>query len=335
MANGEGLATPAVGLGPDDEPQIDPQEALDYLEVRCVCNDGHTVSISAVENMISVGRGEEEDDFSEEDAELEDVLGQIEAAFNHRKKKLGTAYPFEMDETGRLVRYCPVPANGPQPYVACLLVSYTTRFGYLGSEAFRETRAHLRQRVFQILATLALVGYAGRSAVSLGWPRREQETLLAALHRAWEWGSHLQPKAAPGHFANPDAKDGGVDVFGWSQIVGNEAVPDHYWGQAASGNNWKSKPVKPDADEFVRCFIDGHTVNNVYATIIPFDRNSGDRDHVYQEGRHGKIIDRMTLPKYYAAAIEIASGGQQMDEVDHVTEVDVWIERMTALLRSA
>lgn len=311
---------------------LDPREATDYLEVLALLNGSANVNL--LRNAIIIQDDEEGEGIGNEDAAWEDAQGQVEKIWRRRKQNLGQAYPFALNETGFLLTHLVEQNEVADAYRVCVLVTYMTRHGLLEANSFAAPKKELRTRVFQVLATLTVAGWARNCAVSVGWPRREKEAILAALDRARGWGSQLVPKAEPGYLANPDAKDGGVDVLGWGIVQGNALMPVSHWGQAASGENWKQKPIRFDVVNFVSDFLDGDPANKLHATIIPFDRDPADSENVWLEGKHGTIIDRLALPAHYVSAIELAGAGVMMDEIDHINEVSDWVSDVLIALRA-
>ena len=98
----------------------------------------------------------------------------------------------------------------------CLIASHISNSSIF-KRAPREAKflTRFRNRVYQIMGTLAVAGRAGGPSVSVGFPRESKETILDALRRAEGWGFGLAPRDKPGRHSQPQAKDGGIDVIGW------------------------------------------------------------------------------------------------------------------------
>ena len=319
-----------------DRGNTDFEAALDWLECVAIVNPNCRAQLRAVLDNYRIEDDEPEsdqiDDSSYEDAEL----AEIETLHNLRKEALGDAYPFELSENGTELIYLRDSVGHPaDAYIMCLLVSANRRLPGGWHSELDHLKLELTQRIIQLVATVALAGVAKGPAISLGWPRENDPTIIGILNRAAGMGSCVVPNEKPNLLiARSGDKDGGVDILAWERVIAPQATPGHVWlGQVASGLNWIDKSVIQDRQVFMEGYIHSPgTPNWNGATIIPFTR---DRDHIrrsQQDYRHGKILDRHSLPTYFAEGLRLYAAGVPMDESVNVPELARWNREMIAAL---
>jgi hypothetical protein len=182
----------------------------------------------------------------------------------------------------------------------------------------------LRNRIFQILSTLAMAGLSGGPAISVGWPRVSGETIVALMRRAAANGAGFGVRNPPGIYVPPDEKDGGIDVMAWTP----EQTPppsNLFFGQTASGNNWPGKPASEHAKLFANNYLqDIMTGNRSYATIIPF-RVWDQRQWNAQNLFHRSLVERLRLPCHAYRGLQQAQNGVMVDEADQIDNVVDWL----------
>ena len=273
---------------------------------------------------------DEEDETYYADAMMEDVRARMENEIEFRKKALDTAYPYELDPLGEELKLVGnITHEDVAFYLCCLLSSYLNDKNDLidlaGIHDIDQIRNALRNDVFQILATYAMAGLAQGSAVRVGWPRENKETLLKALKRAVDWGIGLEVRSEPGPYTPSRTKDGGIDVLAWRN---NDRPPPAatWFGQVASGKNWKDKPAITEVDNFVGNFFKEHVRSNkLTCTIIPY-RISEEGIFYHEHCRHGAILDRTRLAREALAGLEMANKGQiKIDHLDDIYKVTEWV----------
>lgn len=312
--------------------QADDTEALvDYLELYALVHGR-----SQVRTVIDDLRIQTDVDFDliDQNAGEDAAMAEIERVVEERARHTGDHYPFTMsdraDEVVFIGRRDGNLTHGQEAYVTCLLISGFRRLAGGWDPELDELKVQMHQRVFQLLATIAVAGLSGRSAITLGWPRREGEEILAALARGYMRGSGVQPKQVPSAIARARDKDGGVDALGWS-VTGPAAVLPNaiWWAQVASGRGWRDKAVKQDATYFLQAYVDSAGQNQNYVTIIPFSRISETPDP-YIDFMHGKVLDRNELPSLFSSGLALSDSGIDIDEVQHLAELAAWNTAMIA-----
>lgn len=312
------LATPAVNAGAD--------LLVDWLELIAFFDE---FGRARVDDLTGAERTQQEqplDNIAAADQEDDRFREAIENEVEARKKALNGAYPFDLDRSGEELQLL-APRDHPAAcfYLTFLIASHLAGSAILVVPPSAELIQRLRNRVFQVLGTLAVAGLAQGPAVSVGYPRETKEAILDVLARAEGWGFGLKPRDKPGRHASPRAKDGGVDVIGWP--MGDRPPPPSIWfGQLASGNQWETKPMMLEYDLFVADFLeDQGTGQHNFLTMIPFRLVDGlefERASVV----HRYIADRCRGPLHALHALALPDRGIPLDEIQNVEQVIVWVQ---------
>lgn len=312
----------ALGSLPlDGEPDL----LVDWLELRAFLS-GRIARISEITGRFEIQVEEENEDNAEQDIITEQLKDDIWAEIDFRTKNLDHTYPFILSDDGESLKYNQdTGLESQELYVFCLIVSHMHKSPILMQPPTDENIRDVRKRLFQIVATLAVSGNIGGPAVSLGWPRESGETILATVRRALKSSGAGVARTAPSSTASPAAKDGGVDVLGWEPSKDNRPPPSRFvFGQAASGNNWRSKPVFPHAESVMHHYMSERpTCNLHYVTVCPL-RLSDDR--LYSASvEHREILDRTRTPYYAIEGLRAAGAERAVDEVKNIGQVTQWV----------
>lgn len=311
------VATPANGAGPDI--------LVDWLELVAFFDTFRRARVDDITGSLKTQEEAPPEDFGEADR-VDDVMREaIENEVNARKKALQAAYPFDLDDSGEELQLLHA-LETPQAafYLLCLVASHVTRSPILRETPSEALVRQMRNRAFQVLGTLAMAGFAQGPAVSVGYPRETKEAILDVLVRAELWGIGLTPRNKPGVHAVPQAKDGGIDVIGWPTT--DRPPPPHvYFGQLASGNNWRGKPADNEYPNFMDDFFDsrGGSQHN-FVTLIPF-RIIDELTFIRESKIHKAIFDRHRAPFHALGALALSEGGIEMDEVANVSQIADWL----------
>lgn len=316
------VATPATDAGADI--------LVDWLELTAFFDQFQRARVDDIAGSNRTQEETPEDDFGEADRQDDILRDAIEREVEVRRKALQAAYPFDLDGTGeelQLIR----AIDDPQAsfYLLCLIASHVTKSPLLREPPDDALVNRMRNRVFQVLGTLAVAGMVQGSAVSVGYPRETKETILDVLARAEGWGDGLSPRDKPGRHATPRAKDGGIDVIGWPTC---DRPPPHMvmFGQLASGQNWIDKPMTLEYDQFMNDFFeDRGTGQHMFATLIPFrvfDELAFQRANVV----HRSICDRHRAPLHALNALGLQDRGVPLDEIGNVGQIVAWLQEYRA-----
>ncbi|TDQ67221.1 hypothetical protein ATL17_1228 [Maritalea mobilis] len=320
--NVEPTATPSLS---DDEVTL-----TDWLELNAFFNEFHVARLDTIDAILGEQAEEHNDDFGESDRDKERIRESIENEIDERIKGCEGAYPFELSNDGEELT---LKENWREDtygfYIACLLTTHLSKKSLLDYDVQSQLIQILRNRIFQVISVFAMAGWNNGSAASIGWPRKNGNTILETLNRAAHRGAGIDPRKAPGKYTAPLEKDGGIDVISWS--VEDRPPPTRFsYGQVASGRNWRGKPVSVHVRTFEQNYIDmRHCGDVTSATLIPF-RIIDVKTWMSEHTSHGTILDRTRIPKYATKAIQILQNGIEFDEANGLPEIADWIQAMRA-----
>ena len=146
-------------------------EMVDWLELTALFDAYGVPRLDSLDGALDQLLPEPEDDIGYRDHLKEERRSDIENEIDARANQLGEAYPFRLSDEGE-----ELSVNGSSTdegnlfYLVCLITSHVTDSAILRVPPQGELLTRLRNRVFQILATLGLAGLAGGPALSVGWP---------------------------------------------------------------------------------------------------------------------------------------------------------------------
>lgn len=310
-------------------PPLDAQPVMqvDWLELVAFLSRRGVARLDRLTNALAIQGDEDLSDDAEADSIDDDRRALIEDEVEQRVGSLGAAYPFELSSDGEELRLKPAAhRRGGVFYLLCLIVSHVKKSPILLDVPSDGEIARVRKEEFQVLATLAIAGALNGPAISMGWPRATDETILDVLQRVTDMSGTGVPRSTPGPEASPAAKDGGMDVIGWQPANNGMPPPLAMWfGQAASGHHWKGKSAVHEAERFLESYFDFRPATNIAAaTVIPH-RISDDVQR--QLGRyHGHILDRLRTPGAALRGYELArQGAYHVDGSAAAVTISRWV----------
>jgi hypothetical protein len=326
--------------GPIDPPtlELEIDDLVDWLELSAVFSpfalsrtDALLGSLLEQENTVEVDTS----DIGEVDSRKEQLIERIENEIQLRQENIGDAYPFELSESGEELT---LVADWREPryafYLVCLVTTHVSGSAVLARPPVGNLLTSLRNDVFQIIATLGMAGLAAGPALSVGWPRRNGETIVQLMQRAAALGAGFSARPAPGPYVSPHEKDGGVDVIAWSTDGLPPPVTFHF-AQTASGKNWPGKPVDAHARVFSTAYLLDHQTGNLhYATVIPY-RVIDQKFWNSQSLLHRAILDRLRLPPKALRGLQLAESGVVVDGSDRLCEVTGWLHQFIDYAQAA
>lgn len=298
---------------------------VDWLELIAFFNEFGIARFDVLQGALTEQEEEPEENIGRNDRENETIIDEIENEIIAREKACNGSYPFELsDDAEELSLKAGWDAEEHSVYFVCLLTSHLTKNSLFGFKVDAALITRLRNRVFQIISTVAMAGFANGSAASTGWPRPNNEPIIETLKRAQARGAGFIVRDAAGPDTPRAEKDGGIDVISWS-VDDRDPPSILYYGQVASGNDWKGKPASTYEKSFATHYFHVWPRGNVaFATLIPF-RELDVSIWYDQNMQHGTLLDRTRVPRHAREGIALAASGQEMDEVDNFPEVMNWI----------
>lgn len=300
-------------------------ELVDWLELTALFDAFGVARTDALLGALAELGESAEDNIGERDRQREQLIEQIENEVEVRRTHLGDTYPFELNDTGdELIRNEVWQNQRFSFYLICLITTHVTGSTILRTPPAGELLTRLRNRIFQIVATLSLAGLSSGPAFSVGWPRQTGEVIVELLQRAADAGGGFTVRNPPGQYVSPKEKDGGVDVIAWTP--GGQPPPTaFYYGQTASGRNWPDKPVTDHARVFGKAYMEDHMTGNLlYFTLIPY-RVLDVSFFNTQSALHMGILERLRLPLRAWEGVQIAANGAPVDDAENIGELSQWL----------
>ncbi len=318
-------------LPPDDFGGSRPPDfdlAADYLELSAAVSCDR---LSTYADVIDALELPAEREFADVDAEIHDretvAFGAVER-IDSRKRALGTAYPFTVDDSGSVIAYIrDRPDLAQTAYLVSLLLSnlraITPLFDGTDLHPSDQEERTLRE-YFQYFATAALAAEVGGPAWSFGFPRPDGSSFIAKLREIWSIikdGNVKPHKSAPTF-----PKDDQVDIFACRER--RDGLPGFLFvaAQVATGKDWKGKSVKMHVKDVFpsRWFSPEPATKMVPYHVVPFARpDEKFRDDVLLLGN---VMHRIRVPYRVAEAEKLSSRGVEIEAYERLQGAVDWIE---------
>lgn len=309
-------------------------DLVDWLELSSFFNEYGTARLDDIISSLNEQAEEQEEDIGRLHVQIDSLVADIEDEIRFRENSCIDCYPFLLSENAEEMTLKPDYTNNKYVfYLVCLLTSHIPTDGLYDFKVDESIVNQLRNGVFQTISTLAMAGLTPGIAISVGWPRPSNQSILDVLQTGQQLGSGYQVRKEIGVFAPRNVKDGGVDVISWTD---SDRCPPSiiYYAQVASGKNWRGKPVTHYIEAFEDNFFEYRPRGNrAQATLIPFrviDNSIWMNEHV----AHGTLLDRTRLPYYANTGLTLAEKYNKIDEVNNLPAVTTWVSDFKSFVAS-
>lgn len=311
------MNAPTLGLGVDD--------LVDWLELVALFDKFGVARMDSLLGSLAELEPSAEDDIGRRDQEREQLIEKLETEVTFRQKSLEDTYPFELSAAGDELNLSPTWRDEPRLafYLVCLIATHTSGSPILRAPPVEGMLIELRNKIFQIVATLGLAGHSRGPAFSVGWPRQNGEKITELLTRAVAAGGGFTVRNPPSPYVAPQEKDGGVDVIAFT-LDGRPPPVAFYFGQTASGRNWEDKPVGVYVETFSGAYMLDPRGNPIHVTLIPHRVLDEARWNLMSH-RHKAILDRSRLPLRAWQGFQLAGTGVPIDGADLIDELRDWL----------
>ena len=306
----------------------DPDLAADYLELTAFFSSGHQALSQSITDALELAAEEDYETIEEELQAREEAASSAIARIGQRRRVLGDAYPFDVDDAGDVVTFeCGDLSFGQAAYLISLVLSHLSSVSdVLTGTPVHPTADEIRdlRNYFQYLSTAGLAAEIGGPAWSFGHPRPDGTGFIHKLTEIWTAlrdGSVNRDPSAP---AQP--KDDQVDVFAWREH--RDGLPGFLLAaaQVATGANWRAKSVKTQvAGVFAGRWFNPQPVTMLVPYhIVPFARPDDKfRDDVLVLGN---MLHRLRLPFRVMEAQELAKRGVAIEAFDELPNIVAWLQ---------
>lgn len=324
---------------PDEDSH--PTKFADWLELSALCSPNGRVGISELVSGTDLGENEESEDWSDDDVRQDHIVISTQSEIEDRRRIIGSDYPFKMDESGRHFSFTGgiTPVGGV--YLFSLFLSHAQDRTII-PEALAPKMNNYARNLFQACSTVAAGGYVRGVARSFGWPRPDHTAFLEALKITYKAFGDGVPVHKPRPAAPKWIKDGGIDIIAWERSIDGLAGTQYLIAQVASGENWKDKSVRSDAEILHEWwFTQRPASRHQCAMFMPFciEPEEGDDEDVTPQEmladymklltmEFGVVFYRYRLAHYAAKGLRLTEAGhvgvEGVGELQHIVD---WVEQ--------
>lgn len=278
---------------------------IDWLELTAFLSTERSAHLDLIGDAFGIAQDKEAADFGESDARLEDLYVSFSNEITTRQGVLGLdAYPFSMSANGEAVEMRAPTHFGHYSYLISLVIHHSWASGKLRCPTrLSKTETTMARSVFEVVCAIAALGFASGPSFLLGTNRSGADQLLERIKHICVVAGEGQAREALHRSAPEAANDDGVDIIAITPEADGPPARDFYFGQAASGKNFPSKPIKNVIDGFLEIWFSMRPANTKPLMFIPAILE--ETDSVYYTTRLGHMIHRMRLPKYAAAGADL------------------------------
>lgn len=323
------------------------QVKLDWMELSCLSNVYFILRISELRNLLENLDSFTSTDIGEEDAGVENEIQRTLEQYRQRQKILGDSYPFIFDEETQCLELKKANLEeltlDQHIYLYCLYFSHISKSRLFSGLA---VPSNADRDLLQIAATIGLAGFIQGQSLSFGWPRPNNSAFYSALSNAIHCIGEGRMKPLQDvntYLQSRPIKDGGVDVIAWNCHNPHDDLPGNKiicFAQVASGNNWRSKPVKDDIEVIQRHWLSRRIYRITDAIVIPFDFESDDetlkKDQVSLVAEEfGAVLHRLRLPTYFKKGMSLLQSNPQLliERGNEVNNISQYVISTTASLQ--
>jgi hypothetical protein len=324
---------------PDEDSH--PTKFADWLELSALCSPSGRVGISELVSGTDLEENEEAEDWSDDDIRQDDMVSSTQSEIADRRTYIGEDYPFEMDEYGRHFSFTGTVTPVGAVYLFSLFLSHAQDRTIIPEDWAPKLDNHARN-LFQVCSTVAAGGYVRGVARSFGWPRPDHTAFLEALKATYKVFGDGVPVDKPRPAAPKWIKDGGIDIVAWLRSIDGLAGTHYLIAQVASGENWKEKSVRQDAEILHNYWFTQRPASGYEcAMFMPFclEPELGDEEGVTQQERladhmklltieFGTVFYRYRLAHYASAGLRLTQGGhvgiEGVGELQHIVD---WVKQ--------
>jgi hypothetical protein len=326
----------------------------DWLELQAFGSPGGTAPLADINEAYEIEEDVEPDELDKENVELERRLQMLVTALDERAKVMGETYPFARDPEGIRITLKPELTPGGFAYLFCLVVSNSSKGGFLAGDGGCVPDMDEARKLFQICATVSAAGHARGPSFSVGWPRPDSSDFIAKLKGVYDLfgDGKVYDEVPPG--APDQVKDDEIDVISWTHAFGTKPPLGYFLGQAASGANWDGKSLKGSIDTFHGTWFSQQPASKAdFGIIIPYilpteadamdePRNDHeDQEEIEGELRRrsldfGKLLFRHRVARFVDEGNKLAAQGiQPIERLDHLDQIEGFVKGFQAQLATA
>lgn len=343
MTWGQSLAKPTMNRQFSVCPPVEVagRDLADWLELAAFLSQRGAARTADVNLGDEVAEDFEPVDLDEEN-ELRDRrrLSAL-AAIEERGRTMNGDYPFRVTDNGEELRLALEWGAGGTAYLLCLVLSQSVGDGLLAPDLRPDMKG--APDLFQVCATACAAGICRGPSFSLGWPRLDSSRFLEKLGQIYGSFGDGRPRNSIPTGAPKLVKDDGIDVVAWSKEPDSLCGKQYLLGQAATGNNWRSKSIRDAIEAFHKTWFEeepaSKAIPHLFIPFIPHASNANPADFESEEKQdeermkfriltatYGHIYYRYRIPPRVRMAVEYAADGiGPIERLDGLASVQSWL----------
>lgn len=301
--------------------------AADYLELTAIFSSESRAFTKDLVNATEIGAEADYADVDEEMTDREEIVSGAVRRIDVRRRALGEAYPFILDESGDVLTYVgQEPSYGQAAYILSLVLSHLKAVSpILDGSIVYPTDAEIIElrKYFQYFATAALAAEVNGRAWSFGHPRPDKTNFHTKLAEIWGVFRDGILQAAVGVPDKP--QDDQIDIF--AARLQPDGLPGFLLaaGQVATGKNWREKSLRTHLQHVFpsRWFGQQPVTMMICYHIIPFTRP--DEDFFDDCRILGNVLHRLRVPSRVAEAQGLHDQGIAIEAFDQLAAAVDWV----------
>ena len=302
-------------------------QAADFLELSAFFANTSTVLISELTNKLTIGPAEDHTNMEQlKSNSVEEIVNGTVLRIQIRRRALGWAYPFDLDQGGHILT-CVLHGDsfGQAAYILSLVLSnlrpvspiLNTSSHHPDADEVRKLREY-----FQYFATAALAAEIQGDAWTFGFPRPDHSSFLKKMKEIWCKLKDGRVEAQTGAPSHP--KDDKVDVF--AARLYRDQLPGFLIAvaQVATGQDARQKSLMGHLRPFKsRWFATQPVTEFIPYMIMPFAR--ANCQFVDDVRTMGNVLHRLRVPRRVEEAKRLVQAGATIEGYDRLEQAVQWI----------
>lgn len=320
----------------------------DWMELMAIASPDGRVAFATLLSQSALSEDQPETNIAEQDRTDDRFVLGVQAEIARRLSNVGDAYPFRIDDKGRVLIFEQKFTRVGAVYLFCLFISHAFDKSIMPKKLAPKVTNEIRD-LFQACATVAAGGWVAGPAISFGFPRPNGEAFLKALHRVYILFGDGKPRKRPRAAAARKIKDNGIDIIAWRRSIDKLPSTLYLIAQVASGADWIDKSVKPDREHFHEYWFDikpGSQPHDAMFTpfaLEPEDPEDGTpygevlADHMQSVAyKYGDLFYRDRLTRHLADGLGLAGpDANDIERIKDLKQVEQWVKAYAKRLKKA
>ena len=296
-----------------------------------------------------VATGEEPIEEEIAETKRDALLARVSEEISFRERSLGSDYPFEVSGDPLRIAVRPTLNTTSHPAYVFMLMMTGLKDKLFPTSPAIVSRTGRGRTLFHLCASIGVAGVLKDGHTYwFGFPRPDKSIFANALQDLCTRLGFGRAKNPPPPGLPTAAKDDQIDVVGWRAFRDKRNGTLLIICQAATGNDWDTKSVKPHLGAFTDWFDQSPYREAMPSLAVPFPvhHEVDDRDgEDYEEAvfnalqrlnhRHGVVLDRLRITE---SVFPVTADDQAEERIGGYTGINVlvdWIDQLKPELAAA